>query len=57
VFAICQAALETERRTRDRFRKLAADLPAGLEKDPCWNWRPRRKSAWHSSKACSKQIS
>jgi len=30
-----QAALEMERRTRDHFRKLAADLPAGLEKDLC----------------------
>jgi rubrerythrin len=30
-----QAALEMERRTRDHFHKLAADLPAGLEKDLC----------------------
>ena len=30
-----QAALEMERRTRDHFRKLARDLPAGLEKDLC----------------------
>jgi len=30
-----QAALEMERRTRDYFRKMAADLPAGLEKDLC----------------------
>ncbi len=30
-----EAALEMERRTRDHFRKLAADLPAGLEKDLC----------------------
>jgi rubrerythrin len=30
-----QAALEMERRTRDHFRKLAADLPAGLEKELC----------------------
>ena len=30
-----QIALEMERRTRDHFRKLAADLPAGLEKDLC----------------------
>ena len=30
-----QAALEMERRTRDHFRKLAGDLPAGLEKDLC----------------------
>jgi rubrerythrin len=28
-------ALEMERRTRDHFRKLAAGLPAGLEKDLC----------------------
>jgi rubrerythrin len=30
-----EAALEMERRTRDHFRKLAAGLPAGLEKDLC----------------------
>ena len=30
-----QAALEMERRTRDHFRKLARELPAGLEKDLC----------------------
>jgi len=30
-----QAALEMERRTRDHFRRLATDLPAGLEKDLC----------------------
>ena len=30
-----QIALEMERRTRDHFRKLANDLPAGLEKDLC----------------------
>ena len=30
-----RAALEMERRTRDNFRKLAAELPAGLEKDLC----------------------
>jgi len=30
-----QAALEMERRTRDHFRKLADELPAGLEKDLC----------------------
>jgi len=29
------AALLMERRTRDHFRKLADDLPAGLEKDLC----------------------
>jgi rubrerythrin len=28
-------ALEMERRTRDHFRKLAAELPAGLEQDLC----------------------
>lgn len=30
-----QAALEMERRTRDHFYKLAAELPSGLEKDLC----------------------
>jgi len=30
-----RVALEMERRTRDHFRKLAAELPAGLEKDLC----------------------
>ena len=30
-----QAALEMERRTRDHFRKLARELPAGLEKELC----------------------
>lgn len=30
-----QVALEMERRTRDHFRKLAGELPAGLEKDLC----------------------
>lgn len=30
-----RAALEMERRTRDHFRRLAADLPEGLEKDLC----------------------
>ncbi len=30
-----QAALEMERRTRDHFRKLAGELPAGLEKELC----------------------
>jgi rubrerythrin len=30
-----RAALEMERRTRDHFRKLAGELPAGLEKDLC----------------------
>jgi len=30
-----QIALEMERRTRDHFRKLATDLPPGLERDLC----------------------
>lgn len=30
-----EVALEMERRPRDHFRKLAGDLPAGLEKDLC----------------------
>jgi rubrerythrin len=30
-----RAALEMERRTRDHFRKLATELPAGLEKELC----------------------
>ena len=30
-----QAALEMERRTRDHFRRLSRDLPAGLERDLC----------------------
>jgi rubrerythrin len=30
-----QAALEMEKRTRDHFRKLADELPDGLEKDVC----------------------
>ncbi len=30
-----RAALEMERRTRDHFRKLAAELPEGLEKELC----------------------
>jgi rubrerythrin len=30
-----RVALEMERRTRDHFRKLATELPAGLEKDLC----------------------
>ena len=30
-----KAALEMERRTRDHFQKLAAELPAGLERDLC----------------------
>jgi rubrerythrin len=35
VHDLYRAALEMERRTRDHFRKLAADLPAGLEKELC----------------------
>jgi rubrerythrin len=30
-----QAALEMERRTRDHFRKLARELPEGLERELC----------------------
>lgn len=30
-----RAALEMERRTRDHFRKLATELPVGLERDLC----------------------
>jgi rubrerythrin len=30
-----KVALEMERRTRDHFRKLASDLPPGLERDLC----------------------
>jgi bacterioferritin (cytochrome b1) len=30
-----QSALEMERRTRDHFRKLAGELPEGLEKELC----------------------
>jgi rubrerythrin len=30
-----QAALEMERRTRDHFKKLARELPAGLERELC----------------------
>jgi rubrerythrin len=30
-----EIALEMERRTRDHFRNLAGDLPAGLEKELC----------------------
>src|SRR5579872_3618232 len=35
VAGLYQAALEMERRTRDHFRKLARELPAGLEHDLC----------------------
>lgn len=35
ILALYQSALEMERRTRDHFRHLAADLPEGLEKELC----------------------
>jgi rubrerythrin len=35
VSELYRAALEMERRTRDHFRNLAQQLPAGLEKDLC----------------------
>jgi len=35
ILRLYQSALEMERRTRDHFRKLAAELPEGLEKDLC----------------------
>ncbi len=35
VLELYQAALEMEKRTRDHFRRLAADLPSGLEKELC----------------------
>ncbi len=35
VTGLYRAALEMERRTRDHFRKLARELPAGLEQDLC----------------------
>jgi rubrerythrin len=35
VVELYQAALEMERRTRDHFKKLARELPAGLESDLC----------------------
>jgi len=35
VTGLYQAALEMERRTRDHFRRLARDLPAGLERELC----------------------
>src|ERR1039457_6688803 len=35
VTGLYKAALEMEKRTRDHFRKLAGELPAGLEKDLC----------------------
>ena len=35
ILAVYQSALEMERRTRDHFQKLAAELPEGLEKELC----------------------
>ncbi len=35
ILRLYQSALEMERRTRDHFRKLAAELPEGLEKELC----------------------
>ncbi len=35
VAELYQAAVEMERRTRDHFRKLATDLPPGLERELC----------------------
>jgi rubrerythrin len=35
VVELYQAALEMEKRTRDHFKKLARELPAGLEKELC----------------------
>ena len=35
VVELYQAALEMERRTRDHFKKLARELPAGLESELC----------------------
>jgi len=35
VVSLYRAALEMERRTRDHFRQLARDLPAGLERELC----------------------
>jgi rubrerythrin len=35
VTGLYKAALEMEKRTRDHFRKLAGELPAGLERDLC----------------------
>ena len=35
VAGLYKAALEMEKRTRDHFRKLAGELPAGLEKELC----------------------
>ena len=35
IVELYEAALEMERRTRDHFKKLAQELPAGLEKELC----------------------
>jgi len=35
IVELYQAALEMERRTRDHFKKLASELPAGLERELC----------------------
>jgi rubrerythrin len=35
ILRLYQSALEMECRTRDHFRKLAAALPEGLEKELC----------------------
>ena len=35
IVELYQAALEMERRTRDHFKKLARELPAGLERELC----------------------
>jgi rubrerythrin len=35
IVRLYQSALEMERRTRDHFRRLAAELPEGLEKELC----------------------
>jgi rubrerythrin len=35
IVELYQAALEMERRTRDQFKKLARELPAGLEAELC----------------------
>lgn len=35
VVDLYKAALEMERRTRDHFRRLATDLPPGMERDLC----------------------
>jgi rubrerythrin len=35
ILRVYQSAVEMERRTRDHFRKLAGELPEGLEKELC----------------------